>query len=117
MGKMQREKGKRFEREVAELLRIAGFPLARRGVQFQGGPDSPDVVGIPGVHIECKHVEALNVYAAMAQSEAESAVGEVPIVVHRRNRSVALVTLRLSDVPRFAALVENALKLAALGRS
>ena len=114
MGKMSRDKGKRYEREVAEAFRQMGFPDARRGVQFQGGPDSPDVAGVPGVHIEAKHVEALNVYAAMKQSTDEAKVGEVPVVVHRKNQQCSLVTLRLSDVPQFAALVETALRLAKL---
>lgn len=37
-----RAKGKRGELQVAELLRRRGIP-ARRGVQFSGGPDSPDI--------------------------------------------------------------------------
>ena len=38
-----RQKGKVGEREFAALLRVQGFD-ARRGVQFCGGVDSPDVV-------------------------------------------------------------------------
>ena len=36
-------KGKAFERQVAHILSDNGFP-ARRGQQFAGSPDSPDVV-------------------------------------------------------------------------
>lgn len=48
-------KGKRGERALAAYLTSLGFP-ARRGVQYRGGTDSPDVVsdGLDGVHIECK---------------------------------------------------------------
>ena len=49
-----RDKGKRGERMLAEELRNAGYE-AHRGVQYQGGRDSPDVeTNIPNVHIECK---------------------------------------------------------------
>jgi Holliday junction resolvase len=58
MGKMSRTKGKVGEREVAELLRANGFHAARRGVQYQGGADSPDVIGLPGFHNEVKRTEA-----------------------------------------------------------
>jgi Holliday junction resolvase len=38
-----REKGKRGERQWRDELRAQGF-AARRGQQFSGSPDSPDVV-------------------------------------------------------------------------
>jgi Holliday junction resolvase len=52
-----RQKGKRGEREAAKYLRSLGFTSARRGVQYCGGCDSPDVVcnELPGVHIEVKY--------------------------------------------------------------
>ena len=44
-----KRKGKAGELEAAaELRRVLGVE-ARRGVQHAGGPDSPDVVGLPGV--------------------------------------------------------------------
>ena len=53
-----RNKGAAGERELAEVLRANGFNDARRGVQFKGGPDSPDVVGFhPDWHPEVKRVE------------------------------------------------------------
>lgn len=50
-----RAKGARGEREWAKVLTRMGFP-ARRGQQFAGGPDSPDVVCESLKHIlfECK---------------------------------------------------------------
>ena len=67
MGKASRDKGKRGEREVAEFLRDHGIP-ARRGVQYAGGADSPDVIGFEGVHIEVKRTEALRLYPALEQA-------------------------------------------------
>lgn len=51
-----REKGKRGERAWRDELRKMGFTSAIRGVQHQGGKDSPDVVcdELPGVHCEVK---------------------------------------------------------------
>ena len=90
-----RAKGKRAELEIAALLREYGFD-ARRGVQYHGGEDSPDVLGLPGVHIEVKHVEKLNIIEAMAQADRDCG-DNMPAVFHRRNRTPWLVTLHFSD--------------------
>lgn len=86
MGKLSRDKGKVGEREVAQILREQGFGEARRGVQYSGGPGSPDVVGLPHVHLEVKRTERLNLYGALAQAIDEAAAGETPVVVHRSSR-------------------------------
>jgi len=86
MGKMQLEKGKEGEREVANINREAGFEESRRGVQYHGGGDSPDVVGIPGVHLEIKRVEKLHLWESIEQANDDAADGEYPVVVHRASR-------------------------------
>lgn len=92
-----RRKGAVGEREIAKYLRDHGFTEARRGQQFKGGADSPDVVGLTGFHIEVKRVERLDLNAAMDQSIRDSAPDEKPIVVHRRNNDYWKVTMRLDD--------------------
>ena len=62
-----RDKGARFERQVAEYLREKGY-TARRGQQFSGSPDSPDVVSNFPFHIEAKAVEKLNLDKAFQQA-------------------------------------------------
>lgn len=59
----------------------------------------PDLSGLPGVHIECKRVERLNISQAMAQAvrDAEKFQDGDPTVFHRRNREGWLVTMQLSD--------------------
>lgn len=94
-GKRSREKGKRGEREIASLLREYGYD-ARRGVQYKGGQDSPDVIGLPGTHIEVKRTERLNLYDALSQSKADAG-DDMPIVVHRKNNSEWVVIQPLSD--------------------
>lgn len=79
-----KQKGNRGERELAGILRQHGFSDARRGQQFQGSPDSPDVLGLPGHHVECKYVAALQLYEALAQAQKDAGPGDTPLVAHRR---------------------------------
>lgn len=94
-----RQKGKRGELELSRFLRDRGYD-ARRGVQYQGGTDSPDVVGLPGVHIECKRTERLELYDALDQSRRDAGDGEIPVVMHRRNNCDWVCILRLDDFLR-----------------
>lgn len=89
-----RTKGKRGEREFAALLREEGFD-ARRGQQFAGGAESPDVVSeaLGWLHVEVKRVQHLNLTDACAQAEGDAA-GKPWIVAHRRNHAPWLITLR-----------------------
>lgn len=91
-----REKGKKGERELANRLREYGFET-RRGQQYSGAAGDADVVGIPGVHIECKRTEQCRLYDWMAQAERDARDGEVPTVFWRKNKAEWLVTLRLDD--------------------
>lgn len=91
-----RQKGAAGERELAKALRSHGFET-RRGQQYCGSNGDADVVGLPGVHIECKRVERLNLEDAMAQSRADARPGEIPVVMHRKNNCKWLVTLSLDD--------------------
>lgn len=96
MGKTSRDKGKRGERELAGILRGYGYS-AGRGRQYRGGADSPDVAGLPGIHIEVKRTERLSLYDAMAQARADAAGRAMPAVFHRRNDCPWLVVMTLED--------------------
>ena len=96
MGKTGRDKGKRGERELSAKLRNCGYDC-RRGQQYSGVSGDADVIGLPGVHIECKRVERLNLYDAMAQAIHDTRPEELPAVFSRRNHSDWLVTMRLDD--------------------
>lgn len=102
MGMRSKTKGKVGEREAAAALNEVLGTDCRRGVQYQGGADSPDVIGLPGVHVEVKRVEALNIRKAFEQSAHDAAVGKVPVVLHRQNRAPWLMTCRLTDLPALA---------------
>lgn len=98
MGKINsKAKGSRAEREVRDLFRERGYE-ARRGQQFSGGANSPDVItSLEGYHIEVKHVEALNIYKAMKQSAKDAGQDKVPLVFHRRNGEEWHVTMNQKD--------------------
>lgn len=91
-----RAKGASGERSLAHVLQGYGFE-ARRGCQFSGANGDPDVVGLPGIHIECKRVERLNIYEAVEQSKRDAREGELPAVFHRKNRKEWLVTMPLTE--------------------
>jgi len=99
MGRFSRNKGKVGERELAhELTRVLGVS-ARRGVQFRGSSDSPDVIAdIPDVHIECKRTERFRLYEALEQA-VEDAGSHVPVVIHRQSRKPWVAVIRLDDLP------------------
>lgn len=102
MGLQSRNKGKRGEREAAaELQRLFNVD-ARRGRQFQGGDESPDVVvDIPDLHFEVKRCEDFRIYKALAQA-TEDAGDKIPVVLHRQNRQPWVAVVRLDDLPRLA---------------
>jgi len=96
MGKLSREKGKRGEREVVDLLKKYGFE-ARRGQQFKGTKDSPDIIhNMAGVFIEVKLRQAFNLHATIEQA-GEEAGDDDPVVFHRKDGKPWLVTLNAGD--------------------
>lgn len=95
-----RAKGAQGERELARKLREYGYE-ARRGQQFSGANGDADVVGLEGIHIECKRVERLNLEEWMSQSRRDARDGEIPVVMHRKNHCEWLVTMTLDDWIRF----------------
>lgn len=99
-----RTKGKVGEIEVRDLLRKHGFD-ARRGQQFAGGGDSPDVVhNMEGFHIEVKRTERFALYDAMAQAKRDKKPNEDPIVFHRCNGKDWVVVMGAEE---FLALVRQ----------
>ena len=90
-------KGKTFEREIAKYLREHGYTDARRGQQYKGCADSPDVVGLTGFHVEAKRTEHFRLYESLEQSKRDAADDEIPIVIHRKNGEKAVVVISLDD--------------------
>ena len=102
-----RDKGKRGELEAAHLLQEYGYD-ARRSQQYAGINNDADVVGLPGVHIEVKRVEKLNIDDALSQSIRDARENEIPIVMHRKNRAKWKVTMLFDDwMVLYKALEKN----------
>jgi hypothetical protein len=94
MGRFSKDKGKRGERELAgELTRVPGI-AARRGVQFQGSPDSPDVITeLPDIHIECKRNERFQLYKALEQAIADAGNDKISIVCRSAKKTTLQSTV------------------------
>lgn len=91
--------GARAELEVAKLLRESGF-AARRGQQYKGTSDSPDVVVADDLkviaHIEVKRVNRLMsklMKEAIDKAEGECDFQQRPVLVHREPRREWMVTV------------------------
>ena len=93
--KNSRRKGKVGELEAAAFLREYGI-AARRGVQYQGGQDSPDLVTDLPVHFEVKRTESLKLYPALEQAIAEAG-SQMPVVLHRKNGKGWVAIVRAED--------------------
>ena len=96
IGRASKEKGKRGEREAAELFRKHGYDV-RRSIEYNGREGAADLVGAPGLHIEVKRVERLNVETAVKQMERDAEEGSIKTLFHRRNGGEWLVTMTADD--------------------
>ena len=86
MGAKSQRKGRAAELELSRVLQGHGYPVEAGRAQSYG--ETPDLTGLPGVHIECKRVEALRLSEWMAQArrDAERFGDGLPVVFHRRSR-------------------------------
>ena len=93
-----KQKGKAGERELARLFRDNGF-RARRGQQFKGTPDSPDILceELGWMHVECKRVESFQLYKSLNQAREDASEEQVPVVFHRKNKEEWVTVLRAQD--------------------
>lgn len=97
MGAKSQRKGRAGELELVALLNGYGI-RAEPGKAISYG-STPDITGVPGLHVEVKRNERLNVLEAMRQAvrDAEKFGDGLPAVFHRRNRSEWLVTMKMTD--------------------
>ena len=108
-----RQKGARSERLLSHslnaLLADEGI-VTRRGVQYNGADGSADVIGIPGIHIESKAVQRLNIYDAVDQAKRDARKDELPCVFHKKNRKEWLVTMPLIEWIKLFKAYNKAMK-------
>lgn len=110
-GRASREKGKRFERAVAAFFKENGVD-ARRSAQYCGrSGQAHDIDNVPGISVECKYTERLQLEAAWNQAvrDAEAAgKGEIPVVIHKRSRKPTMITMALEDwIGMYLAWIEK----------
>lgn len=94
-----RTKGKVGELELVNFLKERGIE-ARRGQQYEGSSDSPDVIAggcLAGFHLEVKRTQAGNPYNWMHQACTDADICKVPVVAHRRNGKQWLAILDMRD--------------------
>jgi len=93
------QKGKVGERDLSLFLADHGHP-ARRSQQYCGhtGGESADIRcdSLSFLHIECKRVERLSLYEALAQALRDCG-NKIATVWHRKNHEEWVVILRAED--------------------
>ncbi len=106
--KNSRAKGAVGERELAAEFNRLFATNARRGQQYSG-IEGEDVVGLTGIHVESKRVQALNIHNAVEQAVRDSKQLKVPAVFHRKNHKPWLVTVQLDDLESFVRAMQAVL--------
>lgn len=97
MSKLSREKGKRAEREVRDILRKYGFSAVRDGQQREEGHQ--DLIhNIPQVHLEVKRREKLCLPEWTKQAERDAKLGYIPVVAYRTNGEPWRASLPLEEL-------------------
>ena len=104
MAKISRDRGKRFEREVANLFKDWGYD-AHRTVQFCGKTGQAADVEIKdsGLHVECKMRKSIAMYEWYEQAVRDSRASgrnDIPIVVYRADGKPPMVTMHFEDFIR-----------------
>lgn len=114
-GRSPKNKGDRYERDLAAWLNTHVFgkaerchraPLSGGGRHFLFGGGNADLVGTPKIWVEAKRTERFQPYVAIEQAEKGISGKEspdIPVVVSRRNRmsmDESLVVMRLGDWSR-----------------
>lgn len=101
IGRYSRNKGKRGERAFCLLCKEHGYDNVHRTAQVMGKTgEAGDVEGLPGIHVEVKNQERMQLYDWLAQSvrDAEANGKErIPIVAHKKNNADWIISMKASD--------------------
>lgn len=102
MGKLSRNKGAAFEREMANLLTtVTGSKHQRQLTEVREG-NVGDITGPLNLSVQCKVGAMPPIYAAVEQAQAAGRVGDISLALVRRNagpgrKKVDLAVLPLDD--------------------
>lgn len=101
-------KGKAGEREACKVLMEQLGGEARRSQQYSGlGDNSADIVFDPRLHFEIKRVQKLNLDLAMDQAKRDAREGQIPLVMHRKDRSEWKITFELKDIKELIHVLKD----------
>jgi hypothetical protein len=98
VGKAERDKGLRGEREVFHEFEDAGFTVRK----LEGRGDNLVMIGDFVFHVETKRQETIHIQKWSRQAEEEAPDFATPLVVYRRSRDPWRVSLPLG---RFIGLL------------
>lgn len=94
-GKASRDRGIRFEKEIATDASIAFRTIVKR--KLAASRDGGDDLEVGPLSIECKRRQSLAIPEWIRQAEA-NAGGKIPVVVFRRDNEPAYAVVRWSDL-------------------
>jgi hypothetical protein len=108
-------KGRRLQDTVCKLL-LEHYPSLEEddikpAIMGESGVDvklSPAARKKIPFSIECKNQEKLNMTSAWKQTEENVVSGTIPLLVHKKNRTPIMVTLKFSDL---LSIIDKAEKL------
>lgn len=106
MGIKSRDKGARFERQIAQAFKDAGFTEAHRSAQYCGNTgDAPDIAGLEKIHVECKAYKDTEWKDEWyAQAVRDHKIGTMPLVAHKMDRHAPKVRMSIKDMAVMASM-------------
>jgi len=106
MSKASRLKGKVFERNIVEYLRIYGYDAHRTSQQDKAlDEQGVDILSNTKFHIQCKHVEHLN--KSYHNIIKDMPTDKIPVIFHKKNNQGTLVVMKLEDFANQLLYQEN----------
>lgn len=99
-GRGSRNKGAAGEREAARIItaELPEYPCERGARNGVRGAD--DAIGLPGIHLEVKRQERIEIEKWSQQSEGDAKDGDIPAVIWRRSHQPWRVSMPLLDFLR-----------------
>lgn len=101
MGKMQRNKGAQFEREIANDLSATFLRQIKR--KLGQARDSGNDIDLPPFRIECKRYQNIAVYTWLEQCVAACKPQDVPVVVARADNKPSIIVMLYQDFKKLAS--------------
>lgn len=109
MSATERRKGATGELEVVSILKLSGWPLARRTHDGREQALRGDIANGPaGVHLEVKRSERTSIWDWYGQAESDAGIAQIPVVAFRRSRSPWLALIELDELLPLLKLRESA---------